>query len=135
MKSSSSEQGFTLVELVVTLGVALLFLSAGFMLFQLLMSRTGSAEWRTKASSLATSYISEQSTEISNPCVAKNLSVGEIPSGTLPGNPNIKAEISCPYGTSNPINRIRVTIGQGQGASGKIGQEVVRVHDFDAANR
>lgn len=127
-------QGFTIVELVVTLGVALLFLSAGFMLYQLIISRSTAAEWQLKASGIANSYITEQKDNMSASCSPGPLTVPPIPAGSLPGNPHISAEITCPYGAGSSLNRLTVTVSQSSTGTSNIGQEVIRARDFDAIN-
>lgn len=120
------ESGFSIVELVVTLGVAFVFLMAGYLLHQSLITRGASSQWRLKASNIAASHITDQRHKAESPCKAKTLPAPSIESGTLPGSPTANAKITCPYGTSSSISRITVTVTYEEAQT----QEVVRARDI-----
>lgn len=114
MSHQRMDAGFTTVELLVTLIVVALFLGSGYLLYQTLTLRSGEARWELKASELAYDYVNQYAEQGEYPCTAKNPTPPEIEAGKLPGDVAVTVAITCPQGTSSPINRTTVTITYGQ---------------------
>lgn len=89
----SRAEGFTVVELLVTLFITVAFLAIGHQLYATIMTKSGEAQQRAKASNLAYQYLRTKSDSTTSPCV--------------PGvNPNNQTVTSPPEG----LSQVRVTV-------------------------
>lgn len=100
----SAKQGFTAVELLIALAVAVLFLIAGKQLFMAVSATAGEARVRGNANNLAYSILREYQTKAQNPCAAMP-SAQPVDAILLQGydlsNASATYQITCPYSIGN----------------------------------
>lgn len=110
MASRASEQGFTAVELLITLFVAAAFLIAGYQLFNVVIKDGGEARTQAVAANTAYEYMRRYTTSAQNPCVASvplnNSSV------TVTGlvDTYVTVSITCPQASTPAISKVDVTV-------------------------
>lgn len=108
-----SESGFTAVELLVTLFVAVAFLATGYQLYTVIIEDGGSARVQAKASNIAYAALRKYSPQAVKPCVASNPSA-TITAGSLPSPSSIAVAITCPAGTgTTSTSKVQVTVSYG----------------------
>jgi len=107
---SKHQQGFTAVELLVTLFVAAAFLVAAYQLFNIVIKDGGQARAETKAGNVAYDYLRRYSPYATNPCtVLTPLSNSSI---TVDGLNNVKitVAITCPQFTTTGLSKVEATV-------------------------
>lgn len=108
------QEGFSAVELLITLFIAATFIAAGYQLFSVITKTSGDARQQAKASNVAYDYLRRYSEQAVNPCTPVAPSPAPtIPSGTNLVNPSISASITCPYGVGSAIARVEVVVAYG----------------------
>lgn len=112
-------QGFTAVELLITLFVAALFLAAGYTLYDAIVSRSAEARQRAQADNIAYDYLRRYESTVTTPCASSTplnrvALTGDDAEGLA--RPIITVAISCPYGsTINRLSKVTVTVEYGDG--------------------
>lgn len=107
-------EGFSAVELLITLFIAATFIAAGYQLFSIITKTSSEARQQAKASNIAYDYLRRYSDQAVNPCVVVAPSPAPtIPAGSGLGNATISASITCPYGLNTPIAKVEVTVTYG----------------------
>ncbi len=110
MSRSSSQQGFTAIELLITLFVAAAFLVAGYQLFSVVIKDGGETRAESKAANIAYDYMRQYSTSAANPCVASTpLTASSVNIEGL-ANAKISIVISCPQADAPTISKIEAFI-------------------------
>lgn len=109
MKKHESQSGFSAIELMISLFIAVAFIGAGYQLYSVILKDGSDAKLRARANDIAYDKLRDYSTQATNPCSVIT------PSATLPNpsnlpSPTISASITCPYGTSDPISKVSVTV-------------------------
>jgi len=116
-----STQGFTAVELLITLFVAAAFLIAGYQLFNLVIQDGGNARAESAASNVAYDYLRRYSDSATNPCTASTPLTGQ--SVTLEGlselNATVTVTITCPQSDAVTISKVEAIVAYGVGAEAK----------------
>ena len=108
------QEGFSAVELLITLFIAATFIAAGYQLFSVITKVSSEARQQAKASNVAYDYLRRYSEQAVNPCaVVAPSPAPTIPSGTNLVSASISASITCPYGLGTPIAKVEVTITYG----------------------
>lgn len=108
------QEGFSAVELLITLFIAATFIAAGYQLFSVITKTSSEARQQAKASNIAYDYLRRYSEQAVNPCVVVAPSPAPtIPSGSGLANASITASITCPYGLNTPIAKVEVTVTYG----------------------
>lgn len=122
-----SEQGFSAVELLITLFVAAAFLATGYQLYYTLIETTGQSRLRAIANNIAYDKLRFYSSQATNPCTSKTNSTlaPTIPANSGLGSPTITVTITCPYGTTRSVSRVYVQIGYGPASSREYTQHVI----------
>lgn len=111
MKTSSFQEGFSAVELLITLFIAVAFLTTGYQLYSVIISNGGAARLRARADNIAYQYLRQYSVEATAPCSNVTPSPAPaIPSTSGLPNATITASITCPYGTSSNTSKVEVVI-------------------------
>lgn len=92
-----TEEGFTAVELLITLFVAGFFIIAGFGLYGIIIRDGGTTRAQTIASNLAYGYVRQYRSSAQKPCTATNPLTNS--SVTVAGLSSVKVSvvITCPY--------------------------------------
>ena len=94
---SNRQAGFTVVELLVTLFVAVVFLAASYVLFSAVINDSASARMNSQASAIANEILYKKVYE-SQPCnVNPQTQTISPPTNHRLDNPQITATISAPY--------------------------------------
>lgn len=107
MKTS---QGFTAVELLVTLFVAAAFLIAGFQLFTVVVRDGGETRAETKASQVAYEYLGTLAVNAPTPCADDILLDNEEIAVEGLVDVRVTATVECVNDDLDSINRLTVTI-------------------------
>jgi len=110
----STQQGFSAVELLITLFVAATFIATGYQLYSIIIKDGGDVRQRAKASNIAYENMRRYSAQATSPCTA----VTPSPAPSIPANsglesPSITVTISCPYGTGSPVSKVEAVVRYG----------------------
>lgn len=106
---NASESGFTVVELLVTLVVAVLLLGSGYQLYTTVLRDSGGTQRRANADNAAYQLLREYQANVGATCTASNATPSVPSTAGLPGS-TASVAITCPYGTSSSISLVRVTV-------------------------
>lgn len=104
-----STEGFSTVELLISLFVAAAFIATGFQLFGVVVNDSNAARLRSRASNIAYENLRQYSSAVGAVC-------SPVPSNVTPTAPSdlplatITVSYSCPYGNSSKTTRIKVTV-------------------------
>lgn len=111
--SRTYAEGFTAIEVLVTLMVASVFLFSFYQLYSVVINDASASRNRAKASNAAYEQARKAGYQTSRPCVAVASSNVSIPSDlSLPAPATMTSTIDCPYGASG-VSRITVTVTYG----------------------
>ena len=114
MSELTKQAGFSAVELLVTLFIAVAFIATGYQLYSVVIQDGGNELQQAQATNIAYDNLRRYSSEATNPCSTVTPSpTPSIPSGTSLTNPSITVTITCPYGTSLNLTMITVTVNYG----------------------
>lgn len=108
------ESGFTAVELLITLFIAVAFLGTGYQLYSIVVKSSSDARMRSVASNVAYDNLRRYSSQATNPCTV----VTPSPTPSLGSNSGLSSAaitvtFSCPFGTSSPTSKVQVSITYG----------------------
>lgn len=110
MTNRQLQSGFTAVELLITLFVAVAFLVAGYQLYNVIIKDGGNVRGQATASNTAYDYMRRYSPSAANPCAASTpLNNSPINVGGI-GNVHITVALTCPYTTVTNVTKIIVTV-------------------------
>lgn len=110
MSHKHEQSGFTIVELIITLFVAVAFLVAGYQLYNVIIKDGGLTRAESRASNVAYDYLRRYSTTATNPCAAStpvnnsSVNVSGISAVT------ITVAVTCPYSATSAVSKITVTL-------------------------
>lgn len=117
------QQGFSIVELVVTLFIAAAFLATGHMLYTTITRDSSEARQRGHASNVAYDYVRQYADNRSGTCSGTSTPVNnERQSIDGFGDVIIRVRITCPNSAINTLHRVEATVRYGD-----LSQEVVHV--------
>lgn len=103
-----NEQGFTVVELLVTLIVGMLLMFSAYQLYTYVLDNSTKTRMRTTASALAYQFMRENVTQATNPCTSKTVS----PAPTIPASSNLvnaSASVTIACLSGGPTNLSVIT--------------------------
>ncbi|MGB4767622.1 MAG: prepilin-type N-terminal cleavage/methylation domain-containing protein [Candidatus Saccharimonas sp.] len=106
---STNESGFTVVELLIALVVAVLLLGSGYQLYTTVLRDSGGTQRRANADNAAYQLLRQYQANIGATCSVSNATPAVPSTANLPGS-TASVAISCPFGTSSSISLVRVTI-------------------------
>lgn len=112
MKLKNKYQGFSAVELLITLFIAATFLIAGFQLYSTIIKDGGSARLEARANNVAYDYLQQTKTDavtIKNPCEPYDYPP-EMPTIEGLSDVIVNREISCPYISVLSLSKVTVTV-------------------------
>lgn len=113
MNDTRYEQGFSTVELLISLFIAAAFIGTGFQLFSVVMNDSNEARLRAAAGSIVNNSIQERMNSTNSPCNPAPSSASlTIPTSELP-QASGTVTYSCPYGASSRTTRINVSVSYG----------------------
>ena len=115
MKKTDTQAGFSAVELLISLFIAVAFIGAGYQLYAVIVKDGSDARNQSRASSIAYENLRTYSAQATTPCsvispasqALPNTGANALPSATMYVN------ITCPYGTSDPTSKISVRVTYG----------------------
>lgn len=105
----SYESGFTAVELLVALVVAMLLLGSGYQLYTTVLRDSGSTQRRASADNVAYQLMRQYQANTTRPCTTSSATPAVASTAGLPGS-TAAVTISCPFGTSSNISLVSVTV-------------------------
>lgn len=110
MKKHASQSGFSAIELLISLFIAVGFIGAGYQLYAVILKDGSDAKLRARANDIAYEKLRDYSTQATNPCTVVTLSP-TLPNPSGLPSAEIYASISCPYApASDPISKVSVTV-------------------------
>ena len=111
--SSESQKGFSAIELLVTMFIALLFLSIGYTLYGAIVNSSSTSRHRAQADNIAFEYMRRYEATVTNPCVTStpvsNVVVTGASAETLAA-PTVTVNITCPNSTATLLSLVKVTV-------------------------
>lgn len=129
MTEQTEQSGFSAVELMISLFIAVAFIASGYQLYSVIVKDGATARYRAQASNIAYTNLRKYANQPSGNCTTgytitptptltanEIKSLPQLDSLTTGGNPRpaeLSVATSCPYGTSSSIWRITVTIKYG----------------------
>ncbi|GEM_PF-1093174 len=108
MISLRHNAGFTAVELLVSIMVGVLLLSASYQLYSVALSSSGDAQRRTQASMAAYDLLRSRQPSIGTPCAASTTTPAVPSSANLPGA-TATVVATCPYNEYSGATLIRAS--------------------------
>lgn len=112
-QQTQNQQGFSTVELLISLFIAAAFIGTGFQLFSVITKDSNEARLRSKASNIAYENLRRYSGTVGTQCSPTPPSATPTPPSDLP-NSSIQVTFSCPYGNSSKVTRVSVAVQYGQ---------------------
>jgi len=110
MIKQSTQSGFTAVELLITLFVAVAFLVAGYQLFNVVVKDGGQARAESRAGNVAYDYMRRYAPNATNPCTTSTpLNNSALNIDGL-SNARITVTITCPDVTTASLSKIEVVL-------------------------
>ena len=115
--SRNKQQGFTAVELLVTLFVAAAFLIAGYQLFNVVITDGGETRAESRASNVAYDYLRRYSNSATNPCTPSSPLTSQAI--TIPDIADAQASIAitCPQDDAPSLSKVEAIITYGSPAT------------------
>ena len=116
IRRHSHEKGFTAVEVLITLFVVGFILASGYQTYALVTDDASRARERAEASNIAYEElrrIQGAVTSSESSCATSTPTAGIPATSTLPTPRSITAAITCPFGTSNPVSLVTITVTYG----------------------
>lgn len=111
MIKKQSQSGFSAVELLISLFIAVAFVGAGYQLYAVIIKDGGEARLRAVANDIAYEKLRTYSTQVTNPCsVVTPTPTPALPNPSGLSNASLTVTISCPYGITDPTSKISVTV-------------------------
>jgi Tfp pilus assembly protein PilV len=111
MSKHQSQSGFSAVELLISLFIAVAFVGAGYQLYAVVVKDGGEAELRSKANDIAYDKLRSASAQATNPCTAPAPTTTALPASDLP-SATVVTTISCPYAAS-ATSKVSVSVKYG----------------------
>lgn len=104
------QQGFTAVELLITLFVAAAFLISGYQLFNLVIKDGGDVRAESRAGNVAYEYLRRYSSSAANPCTSSTPVDNQSVSVTDLTDVTITVTITCPQTATPSVSKVTATI-------------------------
>ena len=118
--SPTSNSGFSAVELIVTLFIAVLFLFMGYTLFGTIVTSGSQNRHRSQADNVAFDYLRRYESTVGSTCAASTPVNNVALTGTSAvdlGTPAVTVNITCPNGTLTALSLVKVTVTYQEGGS------------------
>lgn len=116
IRTSSSQSGFTAVELLITLFVAAAFIVAGYQLFNVVIKDGGNTRAESRAGNIAYDYLRRYSDSAVAPCTPSAPLTNQAVSIEGITNSQISVVISCPQPSEAPtLSKVEAVLTYGTG--------------------
>lgn len=113
IRSTPRSQGFSTVELLISLFIAAAFIGTAFQLYSVVMKDGSETRLRAKAGSIINSTLQERTNGVNSPCSPTPATATiPIPTAELPQG-SAEVTYTCPYGASSKTTRITVVVSYG----------------------
>ena len=113
-KKYLAESGFSAVELLITLFVAVAFIATGYQLYTIIINDGGEARMRARASNIAYDNLRRYMSQATDLCtVFTPTPAATIPANSGLSNASITVTPTCPYGNSVSLTKIQVSVKYG----------------------
>jgi prepilin-type N-terminal cleavage/methylation domain-containing protein len=110
-RSTSHEQGFSAIEMLIALFIAAAFIFTGYQLYSVVIKDGSAARLRSRASNVAYENLQKYAPNVTSPCSVASpvnpTAPSDLPSAT------VSVTFSCPYGTSSATSRIQAVVSYG----------------------
>ena len=118
MKKIDLQAGFSAVELLISLFIAVAFIGAGYQLYGVIVKDGSEARNQAKASALAYENLRAYSPQATTPCSVITPTAPLIPATGPTGlqSATMYINLTCPYGTSDPTTKVSVRVVYGSPA-------------------
>jgi len=100
IKSNNNYSGFSAIELLITLFIAVIFLISGYQLYASVIKDSGEARMSTSASNIASDYLQRYKPSITNPCIPQAIMTDSPITVVGLANATVSVSIECPYNTT-----------------------------------
>ena len=111
--SARLQQGFTVVEVLVTLIIAAVFLLAGYQAYSLVLDESSETRSEAVASNFGYEMLRKRQAATSSPCSAGTSSISIPSTLSLPAPVTASAVTSCPFGSASATSLVTVTVHYG----------------------
>lgn len=129
-RNTLHQQGFTAVELLITIFVAALFLAAGYQLFNVTIQSSAEGRNQADASMVASNYLNSYRSVVTNPCSASTaLAETSITAASLT-RPTVMVIVSCPVASATSVSKIEATVTYGKPDNRKIVKRTLFINGF-----
>lgn len=116
MSRATRDQGFSTVELLISLFIAAAFIATGFQLFSAVTNNSNEARLRSKAATVANDHLQKRTAGAPVPCLVQTpVTNATIPTSDLPQG-SYSVEYTCPYGLGARTARATVIVKYGNKA-------------------
>jgi Tfp pilus assembly protein PilV len=112
MKKIDRQAGFSAVELLISMFIAVAFMGAGYLLFAVIVKDGSDARYQSRDSSIAYENLRTYTLNATTPCSVSSPAAPAIPAtgpNALP-NATMYIKLECPYGTSDPTTKLSVRV-------------------------
>ena len=116
ISNRTASQGFSAVELLVTLFVAATFLIAGYQLFNFIITDSGNARAEAAASNGAYDYLRRYSDNATLPCTVLTPVSNEKTTIEGVNEPTVTVTITCPKTDTPALSKVEVAVTYGFGS-------------------
>lgn len=115
MKTIDTQAGFSAVELLISLFIAVAFIAAGYQLYAVIIKDGSDARYQSRASNIAYENLRTYAPTASSPCAVSSQAPVALTATGSNGLPSatMYVNLTCPYGTSDPTTKVSVRITYG----------------------
>lgn len=113
MIHTTTQEGFTAVELLITLFVAAAFLVAGYQLFNVVINDGGDTRAESRASNVSYDYLRRYSNAATNPCSDQSPVSDQVISVTDLTDVKVSIAITCPQSDAPALSKVESIITYG----------------------
>lgn len=105
------QSGFSAVELLITLFIAVAFIATGYQLYSIIINDGGDVRARARASNIAYDNLRRYTPQATDPCsVFTPTPAPSIPANSGLSNASITVTVTCPYGSTTGMNLTKVQV-------------------------
>lgn len=121
MKHTNTSNGFSAIELLVTLFIAGIFLITGYQLYGVIIKSGAQTNSQAHAYNIVYDYMQRSKAAAEVPCQEIPPSTPLVNDNSQPrlSNVTVTVTISCPYGTSSSISKVLAELTYGHGVDQK----------------
>ncbi len=113
------KEGFSAIELLITLFIAAAFLMTGYQIYNFALKDGGQSRGQSQAANIASEYLERYKYTATNPCTEQTPLANSPITVTGLSNVAVSVVMSCPYESATNISKVSVTISYGSGANQK----------------